>query len=75
VIAIQACAENALARMVEDHGCALTVVQLAKILQCSKAQIYKLIDGKRLPALKVGTAIRLDPGTTGDWIRHRMTVI
>jgi excisionase family DNA binding protein len=61
--------------MVESCGCAMTVAQLAKILQCSRGQIYKLIEEKRLPALKVGTMVRLDPGTVADWIRHRMTMI
>jgi excisionase family DNA binding protein len=75
ILDIQACAENGLARMVEDHGSALTVVQLARILQCSKAQVYKLIEEKRLPALKIGTMTRLDPSTTADWIRNRMTMI
>jgi excisionase family DNA binding protein len=68
-------AENRLAQMVEDYGSALTVVQLAEILQCSRGQIYKLIEDKRLPALKVGTMVRLDPGTVADWIRNRMTMI
>jgi excisionase family DNA binding protein len=68
-------AENRLAQMVEDYGSALTVVQLAEILQCSRGQIYKLIEDKRLPALKVGSMVRLDPGTVADWIRNRMTMI
>ncbi len=34
----------------------------------------KLIDDNRLPAVKVGTMIRLDPGTVADWIRGRMTI-
>ena len=68
-------AENTLARMVEEFGSAITVVQLAKILQCSRGQVYKLIDQNRLPALKVGTMIRLDPGTVAHWIRSRMTMV
>jgi excisionase family DNA binding protein len=72
---ISAAAENKLAQMVEDYGSALTVVQLAEILQCSRGQIYKLIENKRLPALKMGTMVRLDPGTVADWIRNRMTMI
>jgi excisionase family DNA binding protein len=67
--------ENMLARMVQDFGSAITVAQLAKILQCSRGQVYKLIDEKRLPALKVGTMIRLDPGTVAAWIRRRMTIV
>lgn len=67
-------AGNKLADMVEAHKTALTVQQLATILQCSKREIYRLVQEKRLPALKLGTLIRLDPGTTGGWIRSRMTV-
>lgn len=63
--------ENKLAGREEDHGYELTVAQLAKILQCSKREIYKLIEDKRLPALKVGTIIRFDPETVADWIRGR----
>jgi excisionase family DNA binding protein len=78
-ISIQACAEscdtgNKLARLVEDHDTALTVAKLAQILQVSTRQIYELVQDGRLPAIKVGTLIRLDPGTTATWIRSRMTV-
>lgn len=66
--------ENKLAQMVEDFGSAITAAQLAKILQCSRREIYKLIDQKRLPALKVGTMVRLDPGTVAHWIRSKMTI-
>ena len=66
--------ENLLARMVQDFGSAITVAQLANILQCSKRQVYALIEDKRLPALKVGSMIRLDPGTVAHWIRGRMTI-
>jgi excisionase family DNA binding protein len=75
IIDLSAAAENTLAQMVEDYGSAITVVQLAAILQCSRGQIYKLIQEKRLPALKVGTMVRLDPGLIADWIRRRMTMI
>ena len=67
--------ENVLARMVQEYGSAITVAQLAKILQCSKRQVYALVEAKRLPALKVGSMIRLDPGTVAHWIRSRMTII
>ena len=67
--------QNMLALMVEAFGTAITVAQLATILQCSKRQVYNLIEDKRLPALKIGTMIRLDPGTVAHWIRGRMTIV
>lgn len=73
---ISAAAENnRLAEMVEGFDSAITAAQLAKILQCSRREIYKLVDQKRIPALKVGTMIRLDPGQVGEWLRSKMTVI
>jgi excisionase family DNA binding protein len=78
VISIQASAapyaENKLAEMVEAFETAITASQLAKILQCSRREIYKLVDQKRIPALKVGTMVRLDPCQVADWIRSKMTI-
>jgi excisionase family DNA binding protein len=76
-IDIQACAapsENKLAAMVEAYETAITAAQLATILQCSRREIYKLIDEKRIPALRVGTMIRLDPYQIAEWIRSKMTI-
>jgi excisionase family DNA binding protein len=76
-IDIQACAapsENKLAAMVEAYETAITAAQLAMILQCSRREIYKLIDEKRIPALRVGTMIRLDPYQIAEWIRSKMTI-
>lgn len=66
--------ETSLADRVLEFETAITVQQLATILQCSRGQIYKLIDEKRLPALKVGTLVRLDPAQVADWIRSKMTI-
>jgi excisionase family DNA binding protein len=65
---------NIMAAAVLEFETAITVQQLATILQCSRGQIYKLIDEKRLPALKVGTLVRLDPAQVADWIRSKMTI-
>ncbi len=66
---------SSLADQVEQYKRGLTVAELADILGFSRGQVYKLISAKRLPALKIGTMIRFDPGIVGDWIRNRMTVI
>ena len=74
---ISACAapsENTLADMVEAFENAITVQQLATILQCSRRELYKLVEQKRIPALKVGTMIRLDPGQIAEWLRSKMTI-
>ena len=65
---------NRLAEIVESHEKALTVPQLAVILQVSKREVYRLVQDNRLPALKIGTLIRLDPGPTAEWIRGHITM-
>jgi excisionase family DNA binding protein len=62
-----------LADTVESYGSAITVNELAKILQCSRGQVYKWIEQKRLPAIKIGTMVRLDPSAVAAWIRDRVT--
>jgi len=66
---------SSLAEQVEQYKRGLTVAELADILGFSRGQVYKLTSAKRLPALKVGTMVRFDPGVVADWIRNRMTVI
>jgi excisionase family DNA binding protein len=63
-----------LADEIERHDGALTVQELARILTISEKLLYRLIRQGRLPALRIGTAIRLDPGVTADWVRARLTV-
>jgi excisionase family DNA binding protein len=61
--------------MVKGCGQALTVRQLAVILGCSKRQIYQLIQDERMPALKIGSLIRLDPFVVADWLRSRAPMV
>jgi excisionase family DNA binding protein len=63
-----------IADRIEEYEHALTVRELATLLGCSTRQIYELVQDKRLPALMIGTSIRLDPRQTADWIRSKMTI-
>jgi excisionase family DNA binding protein len=58
-----------------DHiaamGQALTVEQLAGILQCSKKALYKMVQRGTLPSFRVGSMVRFDPETTAQWLRSR----
>jgi excisionase family DNA binding protein len=66
---------SSLAEQVKQYKRGLTVAELASILGISGKQIYKLVTAKRLPAIKVGTMIRFDPGVTVGWIHNHMTVL
>jgi excisionase family DNA binding protein len=50
---------------------ALTVEQLAALLQCSKKALYKMAQRGTLPAFRVGSMLRLDPEVTAQWLRSR----
>ena len=48
----------------------LTVKDVAKLLQCSVYQVYRLTGQKRIPHLKVaGGAIRFDPDEIALWLQ------
>lgn len=52
---------------------ALTVAELASLLNLGKRTVYDMIDSGRLPAIKIGSTVRLDPRTTAQWLRARLT--
>lgn len=53
----------------------LTVKEIAKLLQCSTYQVYRLTGQKRIPYLRVaGGAIRFDPDEIEAWLaKQRVT--
>jgi excisionase family DNA binding protein len=50
-----------------DH--ALTVSELAEILNVSRAFLYRLAASGRVPSFRVGTAVRFDPVSVAAWLR------
>jgi excisionase family DNA binding protein len=59
---------------IEALKSALTVDQLAGLLGVSKKTVYKAIKTNSLPAIKVGSSIRLDPEATAKWLRDQAMV-
>jgi excisionase family DNA binding protein len=53
---------------------ALSVMEVATLLGVSKQAVYDQIKRGNLPALQLGTAIRLNPRDVADWLRERQTV-
>lgn len=60
-----------LADQIAATGQALTVEQLAELLQCSKKALYKMVRSGTLPSFRVGTMVRFDPAITAQWLRSR----
>jgi excisionase family DNA binding protein len=53
-------------------GC-LTVPELANMLGVSKNGLYEQVKAGTLPALRIGTTVRLNPRTIASWLRERTT--
>lgn len=54
---------------IEQWQGAMTVEDLAAILNCSKKALYKRIRKGRLPAIRIGSLIRLCPEAVAAWLR------
>jgi excisionase family DNA binding protein len=49
----------------------LTIEELAKMLQVSRATIYNYINSKGLPFVKVGRLTRFDAAEINKWINQQ----
>jgi hypothetical protein len=63
-----------LASVLESRQEALKVEEFAHLLKTSTKFMYKQFRQGLLPAYRAGSLIRLDPKTTANWLRSRMTV-
>lgn len=55
----------------ESREEALNVRQVAELLGVSDKHIYELVAQGKLPAFRVGKAVRFDPQDVADWLRKR----
>src|SRR6266849_7129431 len=61
-----------LADSLDERTTALTVPELAKLLNISERQVYKLASSNRIPSFKIGGSVRFDPSAFAAWLRGRM---
>lgn len=62
-------ASKSIIDVVAESRSALKVEQLAELLGISKRGLYAQVERGSLPALRIGTSIRLDPKITAQWLR------
>ena len=51
---------------------ALTVCEVAELLNVSERQVYKLAAEHRIPCFKIGGSIRFDPSAVAAWLGQKM---
>ena len=49
-------------------GVALTVEEVAGLLQVSPRHIYKLVEEHKIPHVRIGAAVRFDPKDISEWV-------
>jgi excisionase family DNA binding protein len=51
---------------------AMTVKELAEMLNLSQREVYKLAATNQIPHLKIGASVRFDPATVLIWLEAKM---
>ena len=55
----------------DKRATALTVSEVAEILNISERQVYKLASLNIIPSFRVGSSIRFDPSQVAAWLRQK----
>jgi excisionase family DNA binding protein len=62
-----------LAESLEKRATALTVCDVAALLNVSERQVYKLASAGSIPSFRIGGSVRFDPASFAGWLRQRIT--
>jgi excisionase family DNA binding protein len=65
---------SGLADSLYEEKRALTVPDVAELLNISERQVYKLVAEYRIPSFKIGGSIRFDPFAIAVWLREKMAI-
>jgi excisionase family DNA binding protein len=61
-----------LADSLDGRTKALTVSDVAELLNISERQVYKLAAENRIPSFKIGGSVRFDPAEIAAWLRQKI---
>jgi excisionase family DNA binding protein len=61
-----------LADSLDERATALTVVEVAALLNVSERQVYKLAAENEIPSFRIGGSVRFNPSVFADWLREKM---
>jgi excisionase family DNA binding protein len=63
-----------LAEEIERIGRALSVAEVARLLSLCRASVYRYIDAGVIPAIRIGTTLRIDPKALAQCLRRHALV-
>jgi excisionase family DNA binding protein len=58
--------------LLAQRATALSVADVASLLNISERQVYKLAVDGRIPCFKIGNSIRFDPAAFAAWLRKKI---
>jgi excisionase family DNA binding protein len=58
---------------IAEKRCAFSLKEFAEITGISYRSAFDMVTDGRLPAMRIGSSIRLDPKTTAQWLHERST--
>lgn len=59
--------------VIAERKTALSVADVAGVLQTTSGQVRKMIAAGELPSIKIGKSVRFDPQVFSDWLKKRAT--
>jgi excisionase family DNA binding protein len=63
-----------LADEIERIERALSVTEVARLLSLCRASVYRYIDAGIIPAIRIGTTLRVDPKALAQCLRRRALI-
>jgi excisionase family DNA binding protein len=60
-----------LVEQIERIERALSVTEVARLLSLCRASVYRYIDAGIIPAIRIGTTLRVDPKALAQCLRQR----
>lgn len=74
VIDIHAAAGDLIETLSESKK-AWTLAELAVVLNCSTAKLYRMVEAGRIPYFRLGSMIRFDPKVTAEWLESKSVAL
>jgi excisionase family DNA binding protein len=62
---------KSIADSIEQFDHALNAGDLSRLLRVHKLTIYRLAQQGRIPAFRIGSAVRFDPRAVASWLRKQ----
>jgi hypothetical protein len=60
-----------IAEQIAGRRCALSLKEFAQMIGISYGAAFDMATDGRLPVMRIGSSIRLDPKTTAEWLLRR----